>query len=361
MTAPKRAPEYGPAGSARSSLSAVNTLVRGLPLSDGAAVEVIEDAASLAGRLLGFGVRMTVRTVLQIGSHAPTFPYPFGLIEELGRVLVPPRGTVKATVTLPNTNARLIRAKGVGPADGTGRVVLYLHGGAFIVGGPNTHSAMVSTISQHADAPCLVVNYRMPPKASLDQAIDDCLDGYRWLRAQGYAAEQIVLAGDSAGGFLSVAVAERLLAEDGEAPAALALISPLIELDPAPKVAHENARTDVMLPPNCFEALEKILTKAGGGIPPQEIIDKVDGRMPQTLVHCSGLEVLLYDARLLGKRLAEQGVPVEIKIWPGQMHVFQVATKVVPEAKRSLAQIGQYIRDAVPGTFPAEFAAPAAV
>lgn len=74
MTAPKRAPEYGPAGSARSSLSAVDTLVRGLPLSDGAAVEVIEDAASLAGRLLGFGVRMTVRTVLQIGSHAPTFP-----------------------------------------------------------------------------------------------------------------------------------------------------------------------------------------------------------------------------------------------------------------------------------------------
>lgn len=71
MTAPKRAPEYGPAG---SSLSTVNTLVRGLPLSDGAAVEVIEDAASLAGRLLGFGVRMTVRTVLQIGSHAPTFP-----------------------------------------------------------------------------------------------------------------------------------------------------------------------------------------------------------------------------------------------------------------------------------------------
>ncbi|SHW17926.1 Putative lipase LipU [Mycobacteroides abscessus subsp. abscessus] len=72
--------------------------------------------------------------------------------------------------------------------------------------------------------------------------------------------------------------------------------------------------------------------------------------MPQTLVHCSGSEVLLYDARLLGKRLAEQGVPVEIKIWPGQMHVFQVATKVVPEAKRSLAQ-----------TCPAEFAAPAAV
>lgn len=358
MTAPKRAPEYGPAGSMGSSL---NTLVRAFPMSDGAAVEVIEDAASLAARVLGFGVRMTVRTVLQIGSHAPTLPYPFGLLEELGRFLVPPRGTVKATVTLPNTNARLIRAQGVGPVDGTGRVVLYLHGGAFIVGGPNTHSALVSTISQHADAPCLLVDYRMPPKASLDQAIDDCLDGYRWLRGQGYAPEQIVFAGDSAGGFLSVAVAQRLLAEDGEVPAALALISPLIELDPAPKVAHENAKTDVMLPPNCFEALQKILTKAGGGVPPQEIIDKVDGRMPQTLVHCSGSEVLLYDARLLGQRLAEQGVPVEIKVWPGQMHVFQVATKVVPEAKRSLAQIGQYIRDAVPETSSAEFVAPAAV
>lgn len=344
MTAPKHAPEF-----------VYETTQHNPPIAhiskgrDGAPVtEVVANGTSLAGRVFGLGVRMTVRTVLQIGSHAPTLPYPWGVFEELGRLMVPPRGTVKATVTLPHTNARLVRAKGVGPADGTGRVVLYLHGGAFLIGGPNTHGIATSIISQHADAPCLVVNYRMPPKVSLDQTIEDCVDGYRWLRAQGYAPDQIVVAGDSAGGFLSLAVTERVLAEDGEAPAALALLSPLIELDPAPKVAHENARTDVMLPPNCFEALQKILTKAGGGVSPQEVVDKIDGRMPPTLVHCSGSEVLLYDARLLAQRLTEFGVPVQVKIWPGQMHVFQAAAGLIPEAKQSLAEIGDYIRDAVP-------------
>lgn len=340
----------------------LNALMRALPLENAAAVETTEDPASIAGQLLGLGIRITVHTVLQVGSHVPTAPWPFGVLESFAKfVMIPPRGTATGTVLLPNTTARLIRAKGVRRPDGHGRVVLYLHGGAFIACGPNTHTPMIAKLSDHADAPCLAVDYRMPPSVSLDQTIDDCVDGYRWLRGQGYAPDQIVLAGDSAGGFLSIAVTERLLAEDGEAPAAMALISPLVELAPAPKVAHENARRDVMLPPNCFAALQKILTKANGGVAPQEVIDKVDPRMPRTLIHCSGSEVLLYDARLAGRRLAALGVPVEIKVWPDQMHVFQVATGLVPEARLSLAQIGQFIRDAVPDYVGEEYPTHAAV
>lgn len=96
------------------------------------------------------------------------------------------------------------------PADGTRRAVLYLHGGAFLTCGANSHGRLVELLSKFADSPVLVVDYRLIPKHSIGMALDDCHDGYRWLRLLGYEPEQIVLAGDSAGGYLALALAQRL-------------------------------------------------------------------------------------------------------------------------------------------------------
>ncbi len=79
-----------------------------------------------------------------------------------------------------------------------------MHGGAFLTCGVNSHGRLVETLSKFADSPVLVVNYRMIPKHSVGQALDDCYDAYKWLRLTGYDPEQIVLAGDSAGGYLSL-------------------------------------------------------------------------------------------------------------------------------------------------------------
>ena len=68
--------------------------------------------------------------------------------------------------------------------------------------------------------------------------------------------------------------------------------------------------------------------------------------MPPTLIHVSGCEVLLHDAQLTAQRLATAGVPVEVQVWPGQIHVFHLAAPMIPEATRSLRQIGRYIREA---------------
>ncbi|AFE18274.1 esterase [Mycobacterium tuberculosis RGTB327] len=110
-------------------------------------------------------------------------------------------------------------------ADGAGRVVLYLHGGAFVMCGPNSHSRIVNALSGFAESPVLIVDYRLIPKHSLGMALDDCHDAYQWLRARGYRPEQIVLAGDSAGGYLALALAQRLQCDD-EKPAAIVAISP---------------------------------------------------------------------------------------------------------------------------------------
>ena len=101
-------------------------------------------------------------------------------------------------------------------APGLRRIALYMHGGAFLTCGAHSHGRLTTMISHYADAPVLVLNYRMIPKHSVVQAIEDCYDGWRWLRNQGYEPDQIVLDGDSAGGYLALALAERLLAEREE-------------------------------------------------------------------------------------------------------------------------------------------------
>ncbi|MGH3561514.1 MAG: alpha/beta hydrolase fold domain-containing protein, partial [Mycobacterium sp.] len=194
--------------------------------------------------------------------------------------------------------------------------------------------------------------YRMIPKHSVDDAIDDCYDGYRWLRGQGYEPDQIVFAGDSAGGYLSLALAERLLDEDEE-PAAIVAMSPLLQIAKEPKQAHPNIHRGAMLPPKAFDAFVDLIISAARrdrahGHPGEvlEPLEHVEPGLPRTLIHVSGSEVLLHDARLAARALAAAGVPVEVRVWPGQIHVFQIAAPLVPEATRSLRQIGEYIREA---------------
>jgi acetyl esterase/lipase len=323
---------------------------RRFPVGDWRPVEVVEDGAGIAGRLAGLVAMMTIKPTLAIGSHVPKIPWPFGLLDFAARVLRPAPGTVRATVALPKCTAQLVRAAGVLPADGRRSVILYLHGGAFLSCGVNTHGRLVTELSKFADSPVFVVNYRMIPKHSIGSALDDCYDAYRWLRLTGYAPEHIVLAGDSAGGYLAMALAQRLQAEGGDAemPAAVVTMSPLFEIDNENRTQHPNARTDAMFPPKAFDALVDMVGAAAlrQGEEVYEPLEHIEPGLPRTLIHVSGSEVLLNDARKAARMLAEAGVPVEVRIWPGQMHVFQLCSPLVGEATRSLRQIGDYIREA---------------
>jgi acetyl esterase/lipase len=348
MTAPSKV-----SSPARNGLRSHRALgARRLPLSDGAPVEVVESGPSLAGMMASLACRLTIRPALGAVSYIPHMPFPFGLIDFASRVLLPKPGTIRKTVELPHCTAQLVRAPGVLPADGKRRVVLYLHGGAFLTCGVNSHSRIVNALSHFADSPVLVVNYRLIPKHSVGQALDDCHDAYRWLRLRGYQPEQIVLAGDSAGGYLALALAQRLQQADEE-PAALVAISPLLQLAKEPKQSHPNIKTDAMFPAKSFDALLTLVAKAArrnvvDGKPEQlyEPLEHVEPGLPRTLIHVSGSEVLLNDARLAARALAAAGVPTEVRVWPGQIHDFQLGAPVIPEAVRSLRQIGEYIREA---------------
>ncbi|MGX9787454.1 alpha/beta hydrolase [Mycobacterium sp. MMS18-G62] len=348
MTAPSKVSRTSHAGVS----PARSRKLRKFPVSDGAPVEVVEDGPSLAGRVTALAALLTVRPTLAIGSYAPRLPWPWGLVDFVARVVRPAPGTVRATISLPHCTAQLVRASGVLPADGKRSVIVYMHGGAFLTCGANTHGRLVTALSRYADSPVLVVNYRMIPKHSVGMALDDCYDAYQWLRLKGYDPDQIVLAGDSAGGYLALALAERLQAE-GEEPAAMVALSPLFEIDNEARANHPNIRTDAMFPAKAFHALVELVEEAAerhivDGKPEAvyEPLDHIEPGLPRTLIHVSGSEVLVSDARKAAHLLAAAGVPVEIRVWPGQMHVFQLAAPAVSEATRSLKQIGDYIREA---------------
>lgn len=293
---------------------------------------MIESGPSVAAQVLSAASRVTIRSLLRVGCCSPHLRWPYGAIERLAGLA--PRQGRRSTVRLRRCTAELVRGRGVSG----GRAILYLHGGGFLACGPNTHGALITRLSSVSNAPVLAVNYRMIPH-SLGAAIEDCLDGYEWLRRH-YSPEQIVVAGDSAGGYLAMCVATHLAGL--ECPAALVLISPLLQLDPAGKRAHRNRHSDAMFCPEAFDALASLVRRANGGLL-YEPLDDLSPGLPPTLIHVSGEELLLHDAELACRRLRGLGVPVELVVWPGQVHVFQIAAPFVPEAGRSLKQIGARI------------------
>lgn len=302
-----------------------------------APVEIVESGPSRAARLLCETTRMTVHPAVAVGCHALHFPWPFAGIDHAARILPARNGLSRTAVELPHARAELIRARGVAPR--TGRVVLYCHGGAFLCCGIGTHLRIIDRLSEYANGPVLAVNYRMLPKHTIAMAIDDCYDAYRWLRRNGYAADQIAIAGDSAGGYLAFALAQKLI-QDGEEPAALTLMSPLLQL-----AAERRPRANgPMLPHHSFAALTKLIASRDAVL--YEPLDHIEPGLPPTLIHVSGAEELAHDARLAAQKLGAAGVPAELRIWPGQIHVFQLAAPLVPEATSSLRQIGDYIRAA---------------
>ena len=290
-------------------------------------------------------------------------------LELLAGLRKAPAGTRTEKLRIGGFVVEWVKADGVAPGlpNPAGGAVLYFHGGGFIGGGVGTHRRCVSALSRTSRKPVLSVAYRQYPAARLDGSVSDGVFAYRWLLDHGYPAERIVLAGDSAGGYLSFCVALDAVAAGLPAPAGIVGISPLLDWDCTERSTHANLRRDAYVPGRRLQALYRLVAPLAGPVDPAlSPVNRELAGLPPVLLQVAASEVLRCDAEVMVRRLAAAGVDATLQIWAGQVHAFPVLAGLLPEAMAALIEAGAFVqrvtsqpRRAVTGlTVPGETAGP---
>lgn len=233
---------------------------------------------------LAVGCRLIVKNAVRLWSLQPGLRWPFESIDRMAGLAPRPRSVSVRRVMLPTCPAELVCATAI-PAR---RAVLYLHGGAFLTCGLNTHRSLVARLSREADAEVLNIGYRMLPAYGPSAAVADGMDGIRWLLRRGFRGHDIVLAGDSAGGYLALATALELLRRGHGEPAGVAAISPLTDIDPERRLAQPDPGCCSMFTARAMSAFARYLSAQRRSPVNRRITSPVDAdlsEMPPVMIH----------------------------------------------------------------------------
>lgn len=230
------------------------------------------------------------------------------------------------------------------PGASADRVILYLHGGAYISGSVNTHRSLAADLSRVARARVLIVEYRLAPEHPFPAAVDDALIAYRWLLSQGVSPERLVVAGDSAGGGLTVALLVAARDAGEPTPAAAVCLSPFVDMALTGASMKTKVKADVMVPSDLIPLVVKAYLGEVDPYTPLASPLYADLRsLPPLLIQVGTDEVLLDDATRLAARSREVGVKATLEIWDGMFHVWQAFGNILPEARRAIARIGKFV------------------
>jgi epsilon-lactone hydrolase len=224
------------------------------------------------------------------------------------------------------------------------RVVLYLHGGAFVAETPVFHGALLARICRESRARGLMVSYRLAPEHLYPAALDDCIAAYRWLLEQGIEAGRIVVAGDSAGGNLTLALLLRARDEGLPLPAGAVALSPVTDLTFSGDSVRRNDGVDDMFSADLMDALVPAY------LPQRDLcthphVSPLFGDftgMPPLLLIVGSTELLLDDS----VRLAHRCPSAQLLVWHGMPHVFP-CFGFLPEARAATQRIGRFVRECV--------------
>jgi acetyl esterase/lipase len=232
----------------------------------------------------------------------------------------------------------------VAPGAREDRVLVYLHGGGYCLGGVATHRGLVARLSRTARLRVLSVDYRLAPEHPHPAAVVDAVAAVRFAYASGLAPSRVAVGGDSAGGGLALATLLRLRDAGLPLPAAGVCISPWTDLTGS----GESVRTRADLDPLVDAEDLRILAAAylGGGDPRAPLASPLfaDLRgLPPLLVHVGTAEILLDDATGFAERARDVGVPVELEVWDDMIHVWHAFADVLPEGVQAIEGIAGFL------------------
>jgi len=224
------------------------------------------------------------------------------------------------------------------------QVLLYLHGGGYFMGSCRTHRSMVAYIARACRTRALLPDYRLAPEHPFPAALEDSTAIYRWLLEEGYAPRNIVIAGDSAGGGLTLTTLLALRDGGDPLPAAAICLSPWTDLAGTGESIRTRANRDPML------RVDMTLATAAYYIGEDEATNPLISPvyadltgLPPLLIHVGNEEILLSDAVRLADRAREAGVDVTLEVWEQMWHVWHLLGDKMPESKRAIDEIAAFV------------------
>jgi phosphinothricin tripeptide acetyl hydrolase len=261
--------------------------------------------------------------------------------ERAEKVFPTPPDVKVERVSAPAAPAEWLRPPSAAP----GRVVLYLHGGGYVIGSPRSHRHLAAAIAGAAGASALLLDYRLAPEHPFPAAVEDATAAYRWLLDQAIAPEHIVIAGDSAGGGLTVATLLALREARVPLPAGGVCISPWVDLTCSGASYATKAAADPIVRRASVEEMARAYL---GATPPRTPLASplfADLRgLPPLLIHVGSDEVLLDDAVRLAERAKAGGVDATLEIYDRMIHVWHWFLPMLDEAQTAVEAIGRFVR-----------------
>lgn len=218
-----------------------------------------------------------------------------------------------------------------------GRALLYLHGGGYFAGNPRTHRAITTRLAQRLGVAVFALDYRLAPEHPYPAALDDALAAWRWLLAEGWRADRLWLAGDSAGGGLALALMLACKRNHLPLPAAAALFSPWSDLTCGGAAISENAERCAWFMPEHLRFAARLY--AGRHDPADPFLSPLHGDLsglPPLLLHVSDSELLRDDTLRLAAAARAAGTPVRLRLWHGLPHAWPNFAGLMPEGDACL-------------------------
>lgn len=243
----------------------------------------------------------------------------------------------------------------VGDIEATDKTaILYLHGGGFLIPAvPEVHLELLARMCRRLDAVGFMPDYRLAPMHQFPSALDDCERAYRALLDAGFDPARIVIAGESAGGNLTLGLLQRIRSNDWPMPCCAVPISPVTELARihVPMSRVQNRSKDPLLPIHAFAVLGKIYVGEHDATDPELSPIYADYRgFPPLFFLVGETEVLLHDSLIAAEHARQAGVDVRVDVWPVLPHAFPLFIRLLPEALQARNDILDFIRQQLPAT-----------
>ena len=282
----------------------------------------------------------------QPGAPPATYAERRARMDQTGAMGGLPKGTAVEDTVLGG-----VAAERITPSDAAaGRAMLYLHGGAYVAGSPRSHRPMVAWLAKAAGASATAIDYRLGPEHPFPAAVEDAVAAYRALLSLGADPARTVIAGDSAGGGLTLATALALKAEGLPQPAGLFVISPWADLTQSAETYELIADRDPMITKAGLD--ESAAAYLGGADPRDPLASPVFGDLKglaPLLIQVGSDETLLGDSLKLTERAGLAQVEVRLEVWPEMVHVWHAFSGQLLAARRALTAAGAWIADRAGG------------